>query len=203
MSIGGTHLTFSQAFELAKHIHAEFVPVCERVKIAGSLRRRKGTVSDLEFVIEPKKAVADLFGTEKHDVDSIKAVALSLGTILKGGDKYIQVGDAGGASGVKLDIFIVTPPANWWCILAIRTGPWDLGKVCMEQFNRYNLKHDGGRLLDRHGNEVPVESEEDFFRHARMPYFKPHLRDTPEAKTPLPASDDAKALLREACQPNA
>src|SRR5690242_17561878 len=61
-----TKIPLAAAWELANRVLTELAPFCERIKIAGSIRREKPEVKDLEIVCIPKThrvpGPADLFG---------------------------------------------------------------------------------------------------------------------------------------------
>ncbi|MGH7468720.1 MAG: hypothetical protein ACRENP_12250 [Longimicrobiales bacterium] len=202
----GPEFLFAQARDIALNLVEDLRPVVELCKVAGSLRRRRATVKDLELVVMPRAGVPDLLGNvPAPDVESIRAKVIEWGEPVKGctdksPGKYMQVTHVLGYAQLTCDVFVVTPPANFWSILAIRTGPAALGHVCVTHLQRFGMVHDGGRIIDtRTKRDVLVESEEDFFRLCGMPFYKPHLRDSIEARTPLPASVEAKAIFREAC----
>lgn len=196
----GEPMAFEHAYKAANEIHTRLSPACARLKAAGSLRRRRPFIRDLEMVCEPL-TVTDLLGAESLDVQSIRQACAMIGDIEKGGEKYIKVCNVLGIEGLALDLFIVTPPAQWGSILAIRTGPAELGKFAVSRMPDFGLYHRDGRIVDRVGKLHPTPTEEDFFAAARLPCLPPAQRDSRAAMTPLPASDSVINLLREACKP--
>ena len=50
----GNRLSLQQARGLARHIVCELKPYCRRIRVAGSIRRRKETIGDIELVVIPK-----------------------------------------------------------------------------------------------------------------------------------------------------
>lgn len=181
MSIG-TKTRLADALVIAKQIVDDLAPHCKRLKVAGSLRRKRPEVSDIEIVCEPYMA-ADLFGENVPDVERIRNAAEQWGTIVKGGDRMIQVQTV---MGPKLDLFIVHPPANWWVILAIRTGPAPLGQWAVTRMHQFGLRCQDGRVLVKAtGEEHPIESEADFFAAARLNCLPPARRDQLEAMRTL------------------
>ena len=180
----GARIPWREGLAVAESISGRLRPIVERSKVAGSVRRRRPTVGDIEFVVEPRLAVADLFGNRAPAVAPVRALADELGRVTRGGDRMIQVTDLYGIEGLTLDLYLVHPPANWWCILAIRTGPADLGHQAVQLLRGRGLRHEGGRILRGDGSEYPVESEVDFFQAAGLPFLPPHLRDDPVALRP-------------------
>jgi DNA polymerase/3'-5' exonuclease PolX len=57
-------MLIAQATVIAERVKAELAPYCERIEIAGSVRRRKPQVKDIELVAIPRQVTADRFGDE-------------------------------------------------------------------------------------------------------------------------------------------
>lgn len=174
----GRRIPFDEAFTLAKKVAAELRPVVVRSKAVGSLRRRKPHVSDIEFVVEPKMVPSDLFGNKTPRVEPVRKVLQEIGTWIKGGERYMAVTDLYGADGVRLDVFLVSPPAQWGSQVAIRTGPADLGKHCMVKLKENGMRHTDGHVEKVGGELVPTPDEKDFFRLAGVKYVPPARRDS-------------------------
>lgn len=107
----------------------------ERVAIAGSIRRRRPEVKDVELVCVPRSSAGDLFGTDLADVERVRHELTKWGSLEKSGDRYIRValGFGLGPAGTCCDVFLVHPPAQWGTILAIRTGPRAFGVLCVSK----------------------------------------------------------------------
>jgi DNA polymerase/3'-5' exonuclease PolX len=121
------------AKSIAEELVRQLAPHCERIQIAGSIRREKPEVKDIEIVAIPKPYEVGLF-------ESGIAAVVNRWVKVKGElpCKYTQrvitlsifVDDPEGTEkgaikleerSIKLDLFFATP-ANWGLILAIRTG---------------------------------------------------------------------------------
>lgn len=179
----GTRLPFDRAVVVSRQLSFALVDVCVRSKVVGSVRRRRPFVSDIEILIEPRRRVTDLFGSEQPDVAPIRALAERWGRVTKGGEKYIQVADALGMTGLTVDLFIMTPPAEWGPLLAIRTGPRQLGQHVVTELHRYGLRCEAARILNtRTGATVPCPDEETFFRLAHVDWLPPARRDQQAAE---------------------
>lgn len=100
-------------------------PHCEKIAFAGSVRRRKRVVGDLEIVCIPKRE-ADLFGNDAGVSCRFKGIVDSWGHVRGAADgKYMRrvLPPMGGLSGgFECDIFMASPDNFGW-ILALRTGP--------------------------------------------------------------------------------
>lgn len=172
----GTKLPWADAAALAERLSGDLAPVVARCKVVGSVRRRKPLVGDVELLVEPRMQPVDLFGTEAPDVESIRAVAERWGTVVKGGERMIQVTDVDGVSGRTVDLYLVHPPANWYALLCIRTGPAELGQQAVTLMQRYGRFQKMGRVVDRAGVEVPITSEADWFACAGLACLPPAER---------------------------
>ncbi len=113
-----------RALRLAQRCVAILTPACQRIEIAGSVRREKHTVNDIELVAIPKMVLpaATLF-TMGMDTELVSALDnfdySAIGKQVKGGSRYKQVKLH---EGIALDIFICMPPAQWGYIFTLRTG---------------------------------------------------------------------------------
>lgn len=167
-------MELARAFEIANGLLRRLEPVCERVAIAGSVRRGKPEVKDIEIVaILWNTGATNLFG---ESVASDLDVSV-LGRPVKAGPKYKQVLLP---EGINLDLFIVTPPAQWGVIFAMRTGPAEFSKalVTSRRFGGYLpgwAKVDKGAVWS-HGEIIPTPEEQDFFNICEIPAIRPEYR---------------------------
>ena len=166
-------ISLHQAYGLAERIKAELAPVCDKIQIAGSIRRKKQQIGDIEIVCIPKQIqLTDLFG----DVTSVQmdgfenklSDLVKEGRLLpptKNGDKFKQFGIPA-VKGLMLDLFIATPD-NWGIILAIRTGSTDFSRRLVTQRNKGGLLPDEYRVSDgklwRGTKAIPTPTEEGVF----------------------------------------
>lgn len=171
------------ALEVAKEMVDALRPFVQRVKVVGSLRRRREEVGDIELLVEPQMQTADLLGGMAPDVASVRQILGTFGRIGKGADRYIRTELF---NGIGCDTFLCHAPANWHVLLAIRTGPMHLGRWAVTRMHDFGLRCGDGRIISRAtGREHEVTSEAGFFAAAGLPCLKPSLRDGPEAMRPL------------------
>jgi DNA polymerase/3'-5' exonuclease PolX len=161
-----TSIPIVNAKIIAQRIIDKMTPFCEKIEVAGSVRREKETVGDIEIVAIPKILnIEDLFGNNSGTQIYFPGFNFSeIGTIIKGGNKYKQI-DAGVA---VVDLFIVIPPAEWGVIFTIRTGNGAFSKLSVTQksyggFLPSNCKIKDGRVY-RSGKYYPTPEECDFLR---------------------------------------
>lgn len=120
-----TPTPYAQALVLAQQLVAILAAACERIEIAGSLRRQKAEIGDIELVAIPRWEIArDLFGEEMGRRSLLDAELHAWppisGSLTKNGERYKQFtwGD------LTVDLFLVSAE-TWGVQLAIRTGSAD------------------------------------------------------------------------------
>jgi len=188
---------FSHAF--AGNIASEFLetlsPDCERIEIVGSLRRFKPTVNDIDLIVIPKlveKKDETLFGepVKVNLLDQkLSELCLDQSLLLEANGGKIKrfrkpVGEQtisqpkADAPMVQIDLYLATE-STWWTLLLIRTGSRDHNiKLAMRaQELHMQLKADGSGLLSPGGSLIRIESEEDIFKHLRLPFKEPKERN--------------------------
>jgi len=158
-------------------------PHCERVQIAGSIRRQKPEVGDVEIVAIPRvTTIHDLFGAPVAPEESLTPYLNRLvdenpeWRFAKNGPRYKQIELAD----VNLDLFLVRPPAQWGVILAIRTGPWEFSKwlVTKRRFGGAlpsDCKVEDGAVW-RNGKVVPMPEEANLFAFLELDWIEPQSR---------------------------
>lgn len=176
MSSGG-RLPWDQAFEIARQVAAQLDPYVARLKCVGSVRRRRPTVGDIEFVAEPFIA-GDLLGNEEPVLEHVRRAMEGMGRWVKGGPRMMQVTDLFDHGGLTLDLFLAYEPAAWGSIVAIRTGPADLGRYVVTVCRDHGFRHEDGyaSVLDT-GEVVPTDTEEQFFALAGVECVPASERD--------------------------
>jgi DNA polymerase/3'-5' exonuclease PolX len=132
----GKRVPRAEALDAANKIYDLLAPICERVAIAGSLRRGKPDVGDIEIVCVPMPE-ADLFGDECVNSLRIHSDLIHAGYRMGkfDGDHFKQF-DAGPCN---CDLFITTRP-QFGVIFTIRTG-------CAEFSHRLVTPRSQGGLL--------------------------------------------------------
>jgi DNA polymerase/3'-5' exonuclease PolX len=160
--------------EEARRIAQKYVsllsPHAERIEIAGSIRRGKPEVGDIEIVAIPEK-VMDMFGIACGYWEFSLPCKL-----IKGGDRYKQFELP---EGLYLDLFVVIPPAQWGVIFALRTGSAEFSHRLVSPRpwgylpEGYYVK-DGCLYCD--GELIPTPEEEDFLKVCGVAHKSPAER---------------------------
>ena len=159
-------MLLDEATALAEHILG-FVrshPACERAEVAGSLRRRKETIGDLDLVAASRegKALADAFAGAQF-VDEILA---------HGPTKvFIKCG------GVEVDLRIVAPEA-FGSLLHHFTGGQAHNIVLRERAVRMGINiSEYGLAKAGTGEYEPIATEEEIYSRLGLAYIPPELRE--------------------------
>ena len=185
-----TRIPFEDAYSLAEEAADQIRPTVEFLKAVGSLRRKQTSIGDIEFIARPHSS-PDLFGgASTVHLTEVRSALHRLGTWVKGGPRMMQITDLLGREGMRLELYLVHPkgckcpdctawgPSAWGSMLAIRTGPEELGRYCVTRMRAKGYRHDHGYAC-RVGTEevVPTDTEEDFFELAGVACLPPKLRD--------------------------
>lgn len=135
----------------------------ERGELAGSIRRRKPIVKDIDIVIEvlPK------------NIGKFKNILLEIGGFKLNGVKAMRLITN---AGVQIDIYLANKE-NYETLFLIRTGSAKHNvKVCSKAKD-LNLKLTSNGLIDNRDGSVIATSEKDIFKALRMDYIEPEDRD--------------------------
>lgn len=162
----------------AAHFCEAVESACARVEIAGSLRRMAREVGDIEIVAEPSWYEEDLFGdlTGNHSLDLFDWSAL--GELKLNGHKQKKIFLP---NGLAVDVFIVTPPAQWGVQFLLRTSPADFSHkmVTSKSYGGYKphyLEMRGGAFYNSFGVTQKTPEEQDVFNLFGMAYIEPQKR---------------------------
>jgi DNA polymerase/3'-5' exonuclease PolX len=200
-------IPLSEARAMAEELMTLLAPACDRIEIAGSVRRLVPRVRDIELVAVPRlvtdmhRLIAD---AEISALDRlIEALAndteptapLRFHARPANGTRYKRLW---WRRRVKVDLFVVLPPACWGAIHAIRTGPAEYSQVLVTKRRR------GGALPDdlaqhhgclwRGGRRIETPEESEFFATLGVPFWAPcersarrlrdHLREAAAGRSP-------------------
>lgn len=166
-------MKYEDAIVIAGRIKTELAPHCERIEIAGSIRRLKPEVKDIEIVCIPKPYDVGLFQSGIAEV--INQWEKVKGELEYGVCKYTQriLPD-----GIKVDIFFAEP-GNWGLIYATRTGSADYShKVLAAGWVKRGYRSEGGYLYAAGSKTRHEHPEEiDLFRRIGIEYVEPQFRN--------------------------
>lgn len=161
------------AFKIIRTIE----PYCLRAQIAGSIRRCKGTVNDIDIVVEPKpRSWIKMIKEIRREFDAITE---------KQGDKlatlYVPFASRQGRSHVQVDLYRASK-RTWGILLLIRTGSAEYNiYLCKLAIRKgYRLAYSKG-LLNKKGEVIASKTERDVFQALELDYIPPQDREVKKA----------------------
>jgi len=157
-------MTLLQAQEIAISVVQKLRPFCNRIEIAGSIRRQRPEVGDIEVVLIPNPSkLYDLY----EAVNSWQKVKGKVG------GKYTQ---RILPEGIKLDIFMCQE-SNWGNIYAVRTGSAEFShQILARGWVKAGYRSDGG-FLYKGDERICVREEKDLFDLICVQYVEPEFRE--------------------------
>lgn len=191
---------------IAAALVAEFAPACHRIEIAGSIRREKPEVSDIEIVAIPRtqekeKPAAQVSLFEPSAVERINLLWERIEAASMSRSRIVPL-KPGGADGeedfnwpekriygsryfrlwlrrpeIKVDLFLADPD-TWGAIFAIRTGSSDFSRRLVMRWTDISKggHFTAGRVCDRDGAPLATPEEADVFRACEMAWVEPRDR---------------------------
>ena len=181
MGIGKIEL--SEATLIANAVLQHITPAMARVEIAGSIRREKPVVGDIELVaiVEDQEKLLKLIGDVGQTIKT--GVPGVIPWTPKADAKYIRVRLN---EGMNLDLFVARPE-NWGGLFLMRTGSGadkngnPFNGFVPGIFKRWKTMSNGGRMTDvmptmPTGEQLWVHEEQDFFDLLEMNFVPPNER---------------------------
>lgn len=181
-----------QAIAVARELCDNLKPVVVEMVVAGSLRRRKDSVGDVEILFIPKFETradpADMFGRElevdlaAEQIEALLAAGILSkrpkcdGTFTWGAENKLAMHVA---SGIPVDLFSAQR-ANWANLVVCRTGSKESNeRICNAAIARgWKWQPYGAGFQDRQTGKLirTTRSERDVFAAVGLPYLEPWER---------------------------
>ena len=179
----------AEAQALAHTLKTLLEPSCLRIEIAGSVRRQKPFVHDIELLAVPKGNDGAAWFTDMLE-ETMAHLVFDAGVKSSGGTVFTERPNKLGrstygpknkllvhrATGMPVDLFTTTEE-NWGMALVVRTGSAD---YCVRLMSRLRVLgcrgHAYGGITDASGVEVTCPDEETVFRLAEWDWIPPEER---------------------------
>ena len=166
--------------------------LCDRWAIAGSVRRKKPEVSDIEIVYVPRVERKEIPGQLFPHSQSVNLVDEEISKLVAAGPLCLRLNKNGRPigfgtrnkflvhvpSGIPVDFFSCQSE-SWWNVFTCRTGSADSNeRVSNAALARgYHWRTGGPGFEDmRNGGIIPVHSEEEIFAFVGLPCLPPENR---------------------------
>lgn len=154
-------IALERAEKIAEAVVKRLKPYCQRIEVAGSVRRRKEWVNDIDFVLVPS------------DPWNMHAELMKLGQLTMSGSKIMRVM----VRDVKIDIYIATPE-TWATLLLIRTGSAE-NNIRLASYAKkrgWRLAASGDGLFNENGQRIAGDSEESIYSALGLRWQRPEER---------------------------
>lgn len=158
---------------LAFKILATISPYCERAEVAGSIRRRRPAVNDIDIVVQPKSGYwLQIVKEIRREFDAVTG---------KQGEKlatlFVPFASKQGQGHVQLDFYRASQ-STWGALLLVRTGSKEHNIYLCNLAIRKGLRLQYSRgLVDKDGNVVAGKTEEEIFEALGLSFIAPQDRE--------------------------
>ena len=187
----------------------QLAPFCRRIELAGSIRRRRPDVGDIEVLAIPEDGQTDPFGQPLSgeslldqrcralvDDGNLDYRLTKLGRRTFGPQNKLMVHRT---SNIPVDIFSATEE-NWGMAMVVRTGPADFNRAIMSRFLDLGMAgHAYGGVTGRDGDTLGCPTEERVFELLSWEWQEPQLHGVePVRELPAAASNDGSEETSDA-----
>jgi len=154
-------MTLERAQKVADAVVKRLSPYCQRIEIAGSIRRRKPWVNDVDLVLVPK------------DLWNLHSELMKLGQLKMSGKKIMRVM----VGSTQVDLYIAEPE-TWATLLLIRTGSKENNiRLCSRAKDMgWHLAASGDGLFNEKGERIAGDSEISIYNALGLPFQRPEER---------------------------
>lgn len=163
----------SEIEPLAFKILTTIEPYCTRSEIAGSIRRRKGQVNDIDIVLVPKpQSWIEIIKEIRRQFDAVtEKQGQKLATL------YVPFASKQGHGHVQVDLYRASE-GTWGILLLIRTGSKEHNvHLCKLALSKgYRLAYSHGLLNDK-GEIIASKTEREVFQALGLDYVTPRDRE--------------------------
>ena len=192
----GTAMDLGVARSYAELFIHSIRDACEKVEIAGSIRRKRPEVHDIEIVAKPKYKIEKevlLDGVREKQVNQLHLLMADLlrnGTVTSDrqrrdkhrdpfGERYYRVNYNVVDLKIPIDLFVVIPPAQWGTQLLIRTGCAEFSHWVVSRRIDRGMRFKDGHL-EKNGSVIDTPTEESVFEALNLMYVPPERREVGE-----------------------
>jgi len=169
-------MELEKAKVIAENLKSLLAPVCEKIEVAGSIRRRKSEVGDIELLVIPKY------------VDGVDQLDREIGGLMIQGILGFRLNRRGNRiygpenklmvhiNGIGVDIFS-TDEQRWPVALVVRTGGKKTNiRIATAALRKGWRFHAYGSGFSSSDGEIVCRSEQEVFEAVDLPYQEPWER---------------------------
>ena len=146
---------------IADEVVKQLSPYCEKIEVAGSIRRQKPFINDIDLV---------LIASDRWNLDS---VLMRMGKYKMAGMKITRVE----MDSIPLDVYFASKE-TWATLFLIRTGSKEnnIRLAALAKKRGWHLKANGEGLLNEHGERIAGDTEESIYEALGVPWQEPWER---------------------------
>jgi DNA polymerase/3'-5' exonuclease PolX len=166
----------------AEEILHAIQPACHQAEIAGSIRRQRPQVHDIDIVAWPITQPinkVDLFG---NIIEQGLTMEDLLEALYGAGVDDLQVGSKtvkGVYRGIRVELYLTEPDgSNWGALLQMRTGSEEFNISLCERAIKLGLKYKAGYGVYRGEERIDVGTEAGIFEALMIDNIDPEYRNT-------------------------
>lgn len=154
-------IELSRAQKVAEGIVEMLKPYCSRIEIAGSIRRKRPWVNDIDLVLVPT------------DLWNLHAEITKLGRVRMSGSKIVRVI----YGGIQVDIYVANE-TTWATLLLIRTGSKEnnIRLATLAKKRGWHLAASGEGLFNGAEERIAGDTEESIYEALGVPWQEPWER---------------------------
>ncbi len=154
-------MELEEAKVIAGKVVKRLRPYCEKIVVAGSIRRQKPMVRDIDLVVIPR------------DRENLENALMEMGTYKMAGLKIARIE----MDSIPLDIYFATEE-TFATLLLIRTGSVEnnIRLASLAKKRGWRLAASGDGLFNGKGERIAGDSEESIFNALGLPYQPPERR---------------------------
>lgn len=172
-------ITLAQAEAIVDRLYPHFLAIADPVLVAGSIRRRRPQIGDIEFVVLPKD--------EERFFERLADMGF------EGGDRIQKKIE----KGVPIEIYIAHKPEELGALLFMYTGDWQHNIAMRSIAKRKGWKLDQYGITDAKTSDVLLQSpdERDFYDFLGVEWHDPEDRSFKDRPKKKKASMGAELLI--------
>ncbi|MBA7654345.1 hypothetical protein ES703_62222 [subsurface metagenome] len=154
-------MELERAQKIADGVLWRLAPYCKKIEVAGSIRRRKDQVNDIDLVLIP----SDLWNLQ-HQI-------MGMGQVRMSGSKIMRVM----VNSTQVDIYVANEK-TWATLLLIRTGSAsnNIRLATLARKKGWHLAASGDGLFDQNGQRIAGDTEESIYEVLGLQYVAPQFR---------------------------
>ncbi|MCX4586038.1 DNA polymerase/3'-5' exonuclease PolX [Streptomyces sp. NBC_01481] len=164
---GGGRILIGAAMDIAEQIVSDLsgIPGCERCTYAGSLRRMRETIGDIDILVAAEQSAPFM--------EALSGLSQTA-EVIAHGEKKTSIRTT---KGLQVDLRVL-PPQSWGAGLQYFTGSKAHNIRTREIAVRHKLKlSEYGLFHAKTGKLITSESEEDIYDRLGLPWIPPPLRE--------------------------